>query len=359
MSNKLIFLFLGLVVVAEGLSACVSVERDQQRRTLAQAASCQSSLHDWLQMYGDSDPFLAQNKTRPWKISLSTLASVAKGQKDFSQSDVPNLGRGQGRDEARVLSFALAEYEPPDERTLKLRKNIGEFFKARSLRQDSLAIIYVGDIHSMDLFLSDPKLSVTYVSKPFSFDTPTITPEFKEFALFLNQRTMLDQLLSSPVRESAITLFTVPYSTTVSSLKSLGKKQLPSQTLIPQNRNERRWVIGETHQVVSTEWIEQLPSADCLRSLGIVSIKLGLEAFPKGTLSFDQVLKHLTYQDQFEAAAKSSGKTLEQLLVNFPESIRKNILAGKITHNIAMLAFVKRIKLYYDAGIDVELSGLE
>lgn len=328
--------------------------------SLGNQSVCQASFQVWLERYGASDPYLAVQKTTPWPLSPSILSQITSEKIQITDRDLAPFALSTEQEKESAKTAFLATVRGVGlftSRDLAIRKNLQDFNRTHSGENYELSLAYVGLYHSIDLFLADPQINVTYVNKPFSLSTLTETE---------GRRNLNKALGLSPsaytVGQDTFFFSILPYLATAWSLKALNQKNIPQKSFTPQKLNPRMVVISELHGLVSTNWIQELPSSNCLSEMGITKIRLGLEGFARGqSFTLEDVLFRRTYLEQFTYRAKKLNITLEKFLelAEIPDSVRLPLLAGEIEDNPAIPALVRKLAQYRTAGIEIQLLGLE
>ena len=254
-----------------------------------------------------------------------------------------------------ALAAYLRDVKPATARTLAMRENLRAFLSTPS--QNELKIVYVGQAHAIDLYLSNPDLQVAYWHKPYTLDTLTQSPVFRKMNEILKIKPP-----TLTINENSLEYFALPYQYALESVKQLGhvNAAIPSQQSQPAGF-PRAVVINEMHGFVSTKWVNQMPSADCLNAAGIRTVTVGLEGYAKGrSIAPEDVLRRRSMIEQFAFRAGRLGMSLQDLLARvFPSDVIAEILAGHAQDNPGMTAFIKKLLEYRAANITINLSGIE
>lgn len=331
-----------------------------QNKALAADNLCQSAYQNWIGLYGYSDPYLAVQKTTPWPFSYSVLSQVRQDHIKFSEQDLApfSFNSEDQKEKAKVAFEAkIKSVESLTSRDLAIRQNLVEFTQEHQSDVKELSIAYMGLYHAVDLFIVNPGLHATYINKPFDLGTLAIPKGTRDLQAALG--------ITSPpktVGEIAGSYYILPYLATAESLKSLGQRYLPKETFLVRPTDNHLLVISELHGLDSILWIQSLPTAECLKEIGITKIRLGLEGYAKGTsFTLEDILFRRSYLEQFNYRAQKLGLTLDQFFerVKIPTSIREKLKAGQIEDNLAIAALARKLLEYRSSGIIIRLQGIE
>jgi hypothetical protein len=264
----------------------------------------------------------------------------------------------QDRHEAKTgLLTKLKDVDALTPRDLAIRKNLIAFTESHQRNGKELSLAYMGLFHAIDFFIVSPETDATYVNKPFTSNTLAIPDGTRALQAAL-------KMPSPPqaVGEIAGSYYVMPYVSTAETLKNLHRKKLPEKTFSAHKTDQTLLVISELHGLVSTKWVEELPTSECLHSLGISKIRLGMEGFAKGSnFKLQDILNRRNYLEQFKYRAQKLGLTLDQLLAatKMPAPLQDEIKTGKIEDNPAIPALVRKLISYELSGVDIQLEGLE
>lgn len=321
---------------------------------------CHSAYEKWLSTYGSSDPFLAVQKTTPWPLLPDVLTQLNQAEIKISASDLEGFGfpteKVKQQAKASFLS-SLREVGTLLPRDLAIRQNLKSFLDATKSEKHQLSLAYVGLAHSIDLFLTFPKTGATYVNKPFSLKTLTISSGQRELQ---NHLKMLSPPLT--VGEAALSYYVLPYFYAAQTLRSSNSGRLPENTLAQGHSDKNRIVISEFHGFDSTKWITHLPSAECLHTMGIKKINLALEGYAVGrSFTTENILERRTFIEQFNYRAKKLGISTDEFMdrLKLPTSLREKIRSGDVEDNPAIPALIRKLIQYRSKGIILNLQGLE
>jgi hypothetical protein len=322
------------------------------------AELCHSEFRNWLQKYGGGDPFQAIEKTTPWPFLQSVLFQLPNPDVQIRDEDLSNFHfRSEAESAAAKQAFLSTLKDPvsPDTRDLVIRQNLTEFVRSHQNVRHSLSIAYVGLYHGIDLFVSSPNLNPTYINKPIALDTLTEPREMRQLQEYLKIPTPAET-----VGGDSISYFSLPYLYAKQSVVSLKLPRVPARTFQAQDANNRLLVLSELHGMVSTDWISGLPTASCLKSMGVTVVHVAMEGYAKGhKFTPDDVIRRRTLIEQFSYRAQKIGLTLSELTARFPESIGRKLAAGEIVDNPAPLILAKVLLAYQGQGLTVQMEGLE
>jgi hypothetical protein len=304
------------------------------------------------------DPFTSISRTTPWPMDYFTLNRILSGQdlgpmtalKGITLQQKSNAWTG-----GEALRAYLEDVKPADSRTLAIRENLRTFLS--TIGQSELKLVYVGQAHAIDLYLSTPDLQVEYWNKPYTLNTLVQSPELRTINEILKVKTP-----ALMINDNSLEYFALPYSYALESIKQLGSVS----AVVPAARTQltgfpRAVVINELHGLVSTNWVRQMPGADCLKAAGIKKITVGLEGYAKGrSFTLEEVLRRRSMIEQFQFRADRLGISMHDLLERvFPPDLVAKILSGQVQDNPGMTAFIRKLMEYSAAGIMIDLSGLE
>jgi len=254
-----------------------------------------------------------------------------------------------------ALRAYLTDVSPVDERFLTIRNHLSAFLG--DVAPGELKFAYVGQAHAIDLYLSQPRLSVMFWHKPFALGTLVQSAELRQINETLKIKTP-----APTIDDNSLEYFALPYLYAMESIKQLGS----GTTVRPAHRAAdagfpRAVVINEIHGLVSTEWTAQMPAAACLSSAGITRVSVGLEGFADGRrFTLNDVLRRRSMLEQFEFRAKRLGLDVSALVTKiFPSDLAKKILSGQVQDNPGVTAFIRKLMDYEAAGLSIELRGLE
>jgi hypothetical protein len=239
-------------------------------------------------------------------------------------------------------------------RDLTIRQNLQDFVQRNRDSRETLAIAWVGIDHSIDLFLTDPNLSPTFINKPFDLSTEIYSAGFRRYRKILNLPVI------DSIRELSAEKYAWPYILSYESAQNLHLSHLPERTLKPTEASDRLLVFGEFHDVGSYLWLEGLPSGECLKAMGIRKVVVALEGRAKGRgFSLDDELNRRTQVEQIQYRTRKLNITVQELLSRYPKELGVDLLAGNIVDDMAVLKLVEILKGYSANGIEIISEGLE
>jgi hypothetical protein len=221
--------------------------------------------------------------------------------------------------------------------------------------KETLKFAYVGQFHALDLFLSHPELNPAYVEKPYKETTPLLSPVFLELWRFLKIGDGASQVFDISAAD-----FLATYSSTLQIMKSLSISSLPNRTMREVEFNSRVVVIGEVHEPDSSEWLEGMPTPECLKNMGFTNIEAAFEGYPKGmALDGTLIKRDRSLQEQMEYRARKLSMSIRDLIKNWPAELRAAYYNGQVIDNTSLYHMVNLLEAYGRAGILVHFEGLE
>jgi hypothetical protein len=331
----------------------------------ASTPACRKSYAEWIQRFGDSDPFLAYQKTTPWDLEKALLQQILG-------SDGKELARpssvGEDLKNPRKVKIAESEFNDTVKgfhagtvRDETIKKNLFKLF-SQKVDSDTLVIGYVGLHHTIDFYLSHPQWPLSYMHRPFDLNSKFHSQEFLNFA---NRPDHLNDMYGD-VQSLASFYSSAPYASALAIAERLHTTSLPPNSFVPHSTNPRQILIGEFHTVRSTEISDGLINGACLQKLGITKIIFGIESFRETeTISIDFAKRRHNLLEGFTYLAAKRNKSLSEYM-NFVKSAKglsdeviKEFLAGKAIDNLGMYSFFEKLEQLSKEGIDVQLIGLE
>lgn len=329
-------------------------------------ATCAEPLNDWIVNYGGSDPYIALNKTTPWRTDRELLNKILEkkdqeriyNHEDYTSILDKNSILSPGEQPYSFMQSALGplgtQKPRASERDVRMRESLKKFFAASP--QNELQIAFVGSAHAIDLFLAAPELPLTYVNKPFKVGTKKSTDEFYR-AKFDTWDVPGNQ---APEVNLVDDVKGLPYFYSLATARQLNQYKLPDKAFRSQSANKNQIIIGEYHEFVSSDWIQELPSAICLKQAYKV-IKVGWEGFPKGKiLSFNDIIRRQNQWDWIEFLAKKRRKSVAEVIdASMSTTSQQDFINGKTIGNVAAVSLIKRLAEYSSHGIEVNMVGVD
>lgn len=333
--------------------------------TIASTAetTCKEKYLSWIQSYGDSDPFLAYQKTAPWDVDQDLLNQIIQSDgQDLNQGLLHTFGWNSSRHPTlRNSDFQAFVAQINKVRSLEINQNLTAFFQ-RKTSPNTLLIGYAGYHHVMDFFLNHPKFPMTYISRPFDLQTRFYTPEYLEFSRALG----LWGMGRGNVEDRASNYFTIPYVSAFAIAKRENLSRLPPEAFVKRVPDLRRLLVGDIHDLRSTEISDNFPGAECLKSFGISKIEVGLEGYSKAeAIDLKSAKWRRTLLEAYSKYAMRRHESLAQMMsrlksiASLSDDLMDKFFAGKIIDNPGLYAFLEKLEELSQGGIKIEIVGLE
>ncbi|MGZ3804408.1 MAG: hypothetical protein ACXVB4_09380 [Pseudobdellovibrionaceae bacterium] len=329
----------------------------------AMETSCRQKYIAWIQRYGDSDPFLAYQKTSPWDIDKDLLNQIIQSDgQDLNQGLLHVFGLNSPRHPTLVASdFQTFVAQFNKVRAHEINQNMTTFFQ-RKTSPDTLLIGYAGYHHVIDFFLNHPKFPMTYISRPFDLETRFYTPEYLEFSRALG----LGGMERGNVEDRASIYFTIPYASAFAIAKRENMSSLPPEAFLKRVPDLRRLLVGDIHDLRTTELSDTFPGAECLKSLGISKIEVGLEGYSKAeAIDLKSAKWRRTLLEAYSNYAMRRHESLSKLMArlksiaSISDDLMNKFFAGKIIDNPGLYSFLEKLEELSRRGIEIDIVGLE
>lgn len=317
-------------------------------------------LGDWAKAYGAASPIAAYGKNSPFPIVPRLLRQVAQPKVALRPHDLAVYGFGARifKDVRKAINISWSRQEGSDERAHAIRQNLKSFFAAPSSTKagnDTLSLAFVGLYHAVDLFIAAPELRLTFTSIPFTLETKTMEPNFREIVTLL-KTPQAEQ--PADVADNAYVYMLMPYLFARQAVLDMKRNAVPAP---PVSTKPRSIVLSDLHGMASVDWIARLPGAACLRAAGIQHLRIGLEGYRTDqVVTPADVIYRRTWLEQATNAARKNQISTEQMLRRvFPEDLVGRILRGEASDNPSELMLARKLVDYAKAGLTVEIHGLE
>lgn len=341
-------------------------------------------LKSFAERFGGASPYVALSKNWPTELrpSEAALKAILGGQSKITLS--PSLHDGDREVSEIELSntlsairfeksdqWDLTEREPDidakrvlaeEERFRRMVENMQQALLEK--KSDELLVYFVGLTHALDFYFAffmapdrgprskirDFKDSVLYVTHPVNMETRFSTPDAENFSKLRDGvPNPVETIKRASYSLAANTLGRIYYYQNLSR----GRLKLSDfQNSTPKNLSAI--VIGDLHDIRTTDLMDQLPSPNALRAAGFKSIRIGLEAWKYGEAYKIQNIGRAYLSTEM---ANLTPDELEALKANSPKAY--DLLQKPFHTQVALPAFEKWLRRAEAAGSSVSLTGLE